>query len=109
MADLTCQDFVELVTEYLDGALDEDTARRLGARDRRSWQGPRVPPLCGGYPSTPGRAPPPPSGPAPAREPPRAHAAPLAPPPPLLPPPLSPPPPTTSNGRSHLQNSLPPS
>jgi len=29
MADLTCQDFVELVTEYLDGALDEDTARRF--------------------------------------------------------------------------------
>ena len=24
MADLTCQDFVELVTDYLDGALDED-------------------------------------------------------------------------------------
>ena len=29
MADLTCQDFVELVTEYLEGALDEDTARRF--------------------------------------------------------------------------------
>ena len=25
MADLTCQDLVELVTAYLDGALDEDT------------------------------------------------------------------------------------
>lgn len=24
MADLTCQDFVELVTDYLEGALDED-------------------------------------------------------------------------------------
>jgi len=29
MADLTCQDFVELVTDYLEGALDEDTARRF--------------------------------------------------------------------------------
>ena len=29
MAELTCQDFVELVTEYLEGALDEDTARRF--------------------------------------------------------------------------------
>ena len=29
MADLTCQDFVELVTEYLEGALDEDTVRRF--------------------------------------------------------------------------------
>ena len=29
MGDLTCQDFVELVTEYLEGALDEDTARRF--------------------------------------------------------------------------------
>ncbi len=26
MADLTCQDFVELVTDYLDGALDEDSS-----------------------------------------------------------------------------------
>ena len=26
MADLTCQDFVELVTDYLDGALDEDAS-----------------------------------------------------------------------------------
>ena len=25
MAGLTCQEFVELVTDYLDGALDEDT------------------------------------------------------------------------------------
>ena len=25
MADLTCRDFVELVTDYLEGALDEDT------------------------------------------------------------------------------------
>ena len=29
MADLTCQDFVELVTDYLEGALDEDTRRRF--------------------------------------------------------------------------------
>ena len=29
MAALTCQDFVELVTEYLEGALDEDTVRRF--------------------------------------------------------------------------------
>ena len=29
MADLTCQDFVELVTDYLEGALAEDTARRF--------------------------------------------------------------------------------
>ena len=29
MADLTCQEFVELVTDYLEGALDEDTARRF--------------------------------------------------------------------------------
>ena len=29
MADLTCQDFVELVTDYLEDALDEDTARRF--------------------------------------------------------------------------------
>ena len=29
MADLTCQDFVELVTDYLEGALDEDTVRPL--------------------------------------------------------------------------------
>jgi len=29
MAELTCQDFVELVTEYLEGALDEDTVRRF--------------------------------------------------------------------------------
>ena len=29
MADLTCQDFVELVTDYLEGALDEDTVRRF--------------------------------------------------------------------------------
>jgi len=29
MADLTCQDFVELVTDYLEGALDEDTGRRF--------------------------------------------------------------------------------
>ena len=28
MAELTCQDFVELVTEYLEGALDEDTVRQ---------------------------------------------------------------------------------
>ena len=25
MADLTCQEFVELVTDYLDGALDENS------------------------------------------------------------------------------------
>ena len=31
MADLTCQDFVELVTDYLEGALDEDTVRRFDA------------------------------------------------------------------------------
>jgi anti-sigma factor RsiW len=29
MGDLTCQDFVELVTDYLDGALDADTADRF--------------------------------------------------------------------------------
>ena len=29
MADLTCQDFVELVTDYLEGALDDDTVRRF--------------------------------------------------------------------------------
>jgi anti-sigma factor RsiW len=29
MADLTCQEFVELVTDYLEGALHEDTARRF--------------------------------------------------------------------------------
>ena len=29
MADLACQDFVELVTDYLEGALDEDTGRRF--------------------------------------------------------------------------------
>jgi anti-sigma factor RsiW len=29
MAELACQDFVELVTEYLEGALDEDTATRF--------------------------------------------------------------------------------
>ena len=29
MADLTCQEFVELVTDYLEGALDEDTVRRF--------------------------------------------------------------------------------
>lgn len=29
MADLTCQDLVELVTDYLDGALDEHTAVRF--------------------------------------------------------------------------------
>ena len=29
MADLTCQEFVELVTDYLEGALDEDTGRRF--------------------------------------------------------------------------------
>jgi len=29
MADLTCQDFVELVTDYLEGALDEDAGRRF--------------------------------------------------------------------------------
>jgi anti-sigma factor RsiW len=29
MADLTCQELVELVTDYLDGALDEDTANRF--------------------------------------------------------------------------------
>ena len=29
MAVLTCQDFVELVTDYLEGALDESTARRF--------------------------------------------------------------------------------
>jgi anti-sigma factor RsiW len=27
MADLSCQQLVELVTAYLDGALDDDTAR----------------------------------------------------------------------------------
>jgi anti-sigma factor RsiW len=29
MADLSCQDFVELVTDYLEGALDQDTVRRF--------------------------------------------------------------------------------
>ena len=29
MADLTCQDFVELVTDYLEGALDHDAVRRF--------------------------------------------------------------------------------
>ena len=29
MADLTCQDFVELVTDDLEGALDDDTGRRF--------------------------------------------------------------------------------
>ena len=29
MADLTCQEFVELVTDYLEGALDEATANRF--------------------------------------------------------------------------------
>ena len=29
MADLTCQEFVELVTDYLEGALDDDTVRRF--------------------------------------------------------------------------------
>ncbi len=29
MADLTCQELVELVTDYLEGALDEDTTERF--------------------------------------------------------------------------------
>jgi anti-sigma factor RsiW len=29
MADLTCQELVELVTDYLDGALDAETADRF--------------------------------------------------------------------------------
>jgi anti-sigma factor RsiW len=29
MGHLTCQELVELVTDYLDGALDEDTATRF--------------------------------------------------------------------------------
>ncbi len=29
MDELTCQDFVELVTDYLEGALDEDTTTRF--------------------------------------------------------------------------------
>ncbi len=29
MADLTCQELVELVTDYLDGALDAETAVRF--------------------------------------------------------------------------------
>ncbi len=29
MADLTCREFVELVTDYLEGALDEDTRVRF--------------------------------------------------------------------------------
>jgi anti-sigma factor RsiW len=29
MADLSCQDFVELVTDYLEDALDQDTVRRF--------------------------------------------------------------------------------
>ena len=29
MSHLTCEEFVELVTDYLDGALDPDTAQRF--------------------------------------------------------------------------------
>lgn len=29
MADLTCQEFVELVTDYLEGALTQDVRRRF--------------------------------------------------------------------------------
>lgn len=29
MTELTCQEFVELVTDYLEGALDEDTTARF--------------------------------------------------------------------------------
>jgi anti-sigma factor RsiW len=29
MGDLTCQEFVELVTDYLEGALDAETAQRF--------------------------------------------------------------------------------
>ena len=29
MPHLTCQEFVELVTDYLEGALDDDTVRRF--------------------------------------------------------------------------------
>jgi anti-sigma factor RsiW len=29
MADLTCQELVELVTDYLEGALDEETVERF--------------------------------------------------------------------------------
>lgn len=29
MAELTCKDFVELVTDYLEGALDQDARRRF--------------------------------------------------------------------------------
>jgi anti-sigma factor RsiW len=29
MAGISCQEFVELVTDYLDGALDEETADRF--------------------------------------------------------------------------------
>lgn len=29
MAHLSCQEFVELVTDYLEGALDDDTVRRF--------------------------------------------------------------------------------
>jgi anti-sigma factor RsiW len=29
MTDLTCQEFVELVTDYLDGSLDEEAASRF--------------------------------------------------------------------------------
>jgi anti-sigma factor RsiW len=29
MADLTCQELVELVTDYLDGAMDDETADRF--------------------------------------------------------------------------------
>jgi anti-sigma factor RsiW len=29
MSEITCRDFVELVTDYLEGALDEDTTRRF--------------------------------------------------------------------------------
>ena len=38
MADLTCQEFVELVTDYLEGALDEDT----GAASRSTWRSARA-------------------------------------------------------------------
>ena len=44
MADLTCQEFVELVTDYLEGVLDADTTRPLRAS---TWRcAPAARPTC---------------------------------------------------------------
>jgi hypothetical protein len=43
MADLTCQELVELVSDYLEGALDEETTARFEQHEalrpavRRTW------------------------------------------------------------------------